>query len=213
VQAGGRAGILWRVEGDEPITIERVEQALAKRNGAGLLGLIPGLRRAAVAVVLRPDQRDACALLIRRTEREDDPWSGQMALPGGRVEPRDGGCVREAARRETHEEVGVDLTRHGRWLGRLPDQQAIGRGRPLPMIISPQVYALQSEPELALDGREVAEALWVPLGALASGHYDGTHSWRAPGLPARLDLPCWRYRGRTIWGLTHRMLGSLLEIL
>ena len=44
---------------------------------------------AAVAIV---HARDAAAsvLLIRRAERESDPWSGHWSFPGGRREPEDG---------------------------------------------------------------------------------------------------------------------------
>src|SRR6478752_6570976 len=63
---------------------------------------------AAVAAVLVPSP-DA-VLLIRRAERAGDPWSGHMALPGGRREPEDADLV-ETARRETFEEVGLQLAR------------------------------------------------------------------------------------------------------
>ena len=66
----------------------------------------PELLWAAVAIVLAPDP-DA-VLLIRRAERAGDPWSGHMALPGGRYEPKDPDLLGTALR-ETVEEVGVAL--------------------------------------------------------------------------------------------------------
>ena len=68
--------------------------------------------RAAVAVVLAPDPDSV--LLIRRADREGDRWSGHLAFPGGRWSPGDAGLV-DTARRETLEEVGLDLTRDGRY--------------------------------------------------------------------------------------------------
>ena len=75
------------------------DAALAEQNHA-----------AAVALVLR--QAPALELLlIKRSSSEDDPWSGQMALPGGRRDPADAG-LQHTAIRETHEEVGLDLRAH-----------------------------------------------------------------------------------------------------
>ncbi|NCO50914.1 MAG: NUDIX domain-containing protein, partial [Deltaproteobacteria bacterium] len=48
-------------------------------------------------------------LFIRRAERENDPWSGDIAFPGGGIEAQDIDC-RAAAERETREEIGLSLT-------------------------------------------------------------------------------------------------------
>ena len=45
--------------------------------------------QAAVAVVLRVAGPDLDLLLIKRAQSERDPWSGHMALPGGRRDPGD----------------------------------------------------------------------------------------------------------------------------
>jgi len=46
-------------------------------------------RRAAVALILRDGAAGIELLFIRRAEHPMDPWSGQMAFPGGRAEPGD----------------------------------------------------------------------------------------------------------------------------
>ena len=93
---------------------------------AGLHAHVPreltGRRRAAVAVALHDASDGPEALFIERAERFGDPWSGQMAFPGGRVDPGDSG-PRAAAERETLEEVGVDLS-GAELLGRLGDIDA-----------------------------------------------------------------------------------------
>ncbi|MBA3258253.1 MAG: NUDIX domain-containing protein, partial [Gemmatimonadales bacterium] len=61
---------------------------------------------AAVALVLVPDPDSV--LLIRRAERTGDPWSGHMALPGGRRDSEDSDLIATAIR-ETAEEVGLQL--------------------------------------------------------------------------------------------------------
>ena len=67
-------------------------------------------RRAEVALVLDVslDNNDPNILFIQRAECEKDPWSGQMAFPGGRRETTDL-VDGDAARRETAEEIGLEL--------------------------------------------------------------------------------------------------------
>lgn len=79
----GRAGrVLTSLDAGAHPFVARVERALAARPG------VPAardgtFREAAVALVLRPVAADAAeVLLIRRAERADDPWSGQIGLPG-----------------------------------------------------------------------------------------------------------------------------------
>src|SRR4029079_15904764 len=61
-----------------------------------------GRRRAAVAVLLH-DEPSARALLMTRAERDGDPWSGHISLPGGGYQASDGD-LRITAIRETREE-------------------------------------------------------------------------------------------------------------
>ncbi|MHC4391045.1 MAG: NUDIX hydrolase [Planctomycetota bacterium] len=191
------------------LTVSRIEEALRAREPRRIKGLL-AWKRSAVALVLKPGSEGAEALLIQRAEREGDPWSGHMALPGGRREDGDPSLA-HTARRETREELGLDLQTHGRMLGRLDDQQAKAHGRALPMAITPVVFALEGQPPpLEPDPREVQSALWVPLAALRSGEHDEVYTWRAMSL-VPIDLPSWRYQEKLIWGLTHRMLSGLLR--
>ena len=102
---------------DHP-TLRRLERALAARPGA----LAPddgAPRRAAVAIVLRNAGEGVIELLlIKRSEREDDPWSGHIALPGGRHEmyflfrePETGIAVYflDSIARQNHDNVVVAL--------------------------------------------------------------------------------------------------------
>ena len=172
-------------------------------------------RQAAVAVILRASEApaaDAEVLLVRRAERAGDPWSGHMALPGGRREPGDSSLFVTAVR-ETREEVGFDLGEHGVLLGRLPDVPAVARGKRVGMVVVPFVFALRSErPEVVLRlNEELVEAMWTPVGPLARGEMNGTTAYLHEGQP--FDMPCYRVGDRVVWGLTHRMLGHLFEAL
>jgi 8-oxo-dGTP pyrophosphatase MutT (NUDIX family) len=163
--------------------------------------------RAAVAAVLRFSP-DIAVLLMERAARPGDRWSGHISLPGGREAPGDPD-LRFTAMRETQEEVGLDLSRHGEYLGRLDGIRAVARGTPLSMVIVPHVFACDEGPELVL-GDEAAGAFWLPLADAASGLLDATYRYKLG--PASWKLPCWRYRGHSIWGLTYQMLTQLLAV-
>ena len=47
------------------------------------------VRHAAVALVLAKGPQGWSLLMMKRAEREGDPWSGHMSFPGGHVEPGD----------------------------------------------------------------------------------------------------------------------------
>jgi 8-oxo-dGTP pyrophosphatase MutT (NUDIX family) len=172
--------------------------------------------RAAVSMVLRErDERvGAEVLLIQRAEHPSDPWSGHMAFPGGRKDESDA-SVRATAEREALEEVGLDLSRHAELLWRMPDLQAIGRGRRMGMVITPLVYALGRTHDgeaLSFDASEVASALWVPLGFLADSANHSTMSYTYEG--KSIQLPCVRLEGeRVLWGLTLQMLSTFFDAL
>ncbi len=169
-----------------------------------------GFARAAVAIVLRDAEDGAEFIVIHRSHRRGDPWSGHMALPGGRQQPSDRDLFVTAAR-ETNEEVGVDLERYGERLGNLDDLRAIGRGRPLDLIITPFVCAVTAPVELVPNHHEVQSAFWVPLASLHRREVHGTFRHTVEG--QELEHPAFIYAGHTIWGLTHRILTGLLDVL
>jgi 8-oxo-dGTP pyrophosphatase MutT (NUDIX family) len=64
---------------------------------------------AAVAIV-RASVPGKSILLIRRSEREEDSWSGRWSFPGGRRDPDDPDLLHTALR-EFGEECGIRLDR------------------------------------------------------------------------------------------------------
>jgi 8-oxo-dGTP pyrophosphatase MutT (NUDIX family) len=165
--------------------------------------------RAAVAIVCAPRVSDVELLFIERARREGDPWSGQMAFPGGFHDHGDPDLP-ATARRETLEELAVDLAEAAEPIGRLDDLQGVARGRELPLVISPFLYELR-RPIEPRPNHEVQGTLWVPLSFLAEPANVGSIDWRAGGETAR--LPAYVYAERTIWGLTYRMVRNLLDLL
>lgn len=187
-------------------SIEAIRRALAGYRPA--LCEEPGCARAAVALVLREGSQGVEFLAIHRAHRPGDPWSGHMALPGGRQQPADPDLPATAVR-ETREEVGLDLARDGEPLGALDELRAIGNRQLLDLVIRPFVYATAATVAVRPSPREVQGAFWIPLASLRRPEARGTFR---PYGPDR-DYPAFLYRGHTIWGLTHRILWNFLEVL
>jgi 8-oxo-dGTP pyrophosphatase MutT (NUDIX family) len=157
--------------------------------------------------MLRPAEAGLEFLAIKRAEQDRDPWSGHMALPGGRRDPEDESLWATAVR-ETREEVGVDLEVVGRLLGQLDDVWP--RTRRIPAIaITPFVAAVQPG-VAARTSSEVEHAVWVPLEVVVNQEHRGT--LRIDALPER-GFPTIEYAGHVIWGLTLGILRQLEEIL
>ena len=157
---------------------------------------------AAVAVVLAPEP-DAL-LLIRRAERVGDPWSGHMALPGGRQDPADPDLFSTAVR-ETVEEVGLALGR-AQLFGSLDD--VVPRTPVLPPIaVRPFVFGLAHRPLLSLNP-EVAAARWVPLDLLL--HPETYNSVELEVRGENRVFPAYRVDDSIVWGMTERIVTHLL---
>ena len=168
------------------------------------------LARCAVALFLGERAEEGISvLMIRRAERSGDPWSGHMAFPGGRREASDRNSLATALR-ETHEEIGFDASARASLLGRLSDIATHPRLPRGPMIITPWVFRMDAQPDFALN-HEVAETVWVPLGYLANRSNREKMRWAPNGVA--LELPCYLFGGRRIWGLSLMMLDELLEVL
>ena len=162
-----------------------------------------GALRAAVALVLVGPEVGRELLLIRRAQRAGDPWSGHVALPGGRRDPADRDLA-ETARRETREETGVLL---GEPLGALDDLRPT-RSRNPRIVVRPFVFHLPARPPVRVDPREVAYHRWVGLDALAGAAGEGPveHRGRA------LQVPGFLLEEDFVWGMTHRILQPFLEL-
>lgn len=176
--------------------VERLSKRLMTKEPAA-----KGLRLAAVSLVLR-NGKNPQVLLIKRAEREGDPWSGQIAFPGGKMQPDDG-TLREAAAREAWEEVGIDL-RHG--------ARFLGYGEPTPthmgeMEVFPCVFRLTQDVVVIPNG-EVASYRWVGLEELVSPKVMATYRLVSEGRD--LELPALALGDYLVWGLTHRVITSLL---
>lgn len=166
------------------------------------------MKRSAVAMILQVRNGELHILMIKRAEREGDPWSGHMAFPGGRMDQLDANGYAVAVR-ETQEEIGLTLGARDECIGRLSDLHARPRRGTFGMAVSPFVFRLDREVAFT-PNHEVAEVVWVPLEFLLDADNREEMIWSYRG--ARIPVPCYRYEGRCIWGLSLMMLGELLDI-
>ena len=163
------------------------------------------LRPAAVLLPLIDHPSGLTVLLTRRTETLPE-HPGQIAFPGGRVEPIDNGPL-DCALRETEEETG--LPRHFvRPVGYLPQYLTITGYSVIPVVgfVRP---GFTPRP----DPTEVAEIFEVPLGFILDAANHRLESREFRGTEVSFYVIPWVNRGREyrIWGATAAMLVDFAE--
>lgn len=166
------------------------------------------MKRSAVAMILQVRQGELHILMIKRAEREGDPWSGHMAFPGGRMDKTDAHGFAVAVR-ETSEEVGLELGPQDKCIGRLSDLNARPHKGTFGMAVSPFVFRLEREVEFS-PNYEVAEVVWVPLEFLLDTDNREQMVWEYKGV--KIPMPCYMFEGRRIWGLSLMMLDELMDL-
>ncbi len=166
----------------------------------------PGRRgRAAVALAFAGEPGALELAMIVRASRDTDPWSGQVALPGGGVDSGDM-SPRHAAQREAREEVALELE-GASFLGDVTELQ-LRRGAKGPSgVLSAHAFYVGGEPvALTPEPGEVAQAFWFPLTELWNPDRATRLEWSHEDIgslafPA-IDLG----EDRILWGLTYRVL-------
>lgn len=190
--------------------IEPLVRAMARRPPA-LVDPGDAARRAAVALLVRLDetreQPTPQLLMIKRATFEGDPWSGHVALPGGRREPADPSLERTVVR-ETWEETAIDLEREGRLLGCLDELEPRTPMLP-PIIITPFVGLVTFDVEIVASP-EVAEWFWVDVAALRDPEVSREVVLELASGPRA--VMSFQHGAHTIWGLTERILRQFLSL-
>ena len=159
------------------------------------------LRDAAVLIPVVDHGDEATVILTKRAEKLTS-HSGQVAFPGGRIDPTDA-SPEAAALRETAEEIGLD-EKHIEIIGRMPDYVSGSGYR-----IAPVLAIVQPGFELSINEHEVDAAFEVPLRFLMDpiNHQQNSRVW---GDREWLfyDMP---YGGQRIWGVTAGIIRTLYE--
>jgi len=165
---------------------------------------------AAVSLVLRNSARGPEFLLMQRAKHINDPWSGQMAFPGGKFETQDA-SYKQTAIRETEEEVGLGL-QDSEFVGQLDDVYGVKASGELSVHVACFVFIVDREVILTAN-HEVADMLWLPLSFLENpaNAYEHSHPHDASlKMPAVLID---RTKEQILWGLSLRMLLTLYTVL
>ena len=153
-------------------------------------------------LVLADPGADGTPLLFIRRSLLVSTHRGQIAFPGGGVEPGDGGPAGTALR-EASEEVGVDPARV-EVLGLLPPMHTATSGRRL----DPVLALSTGQQALRTDHFEVAELFWIPLEQLLAVPITRR---QVPGAPEGTVVTFIEVGGRVIWGATGAIVADLLE--
>ena len=179
-----------------------------------------GNRQAAIAIVVCRHELSDEILFIQRAKSKNDPWSGQVACPGGGKEATDRGLIHTALR-ETHEEIGLELVQED-LIGRLDDQLGSSRNQELALTISAFIFRIQKKSVL-VPNYEVAEAFWSKTSHLTDPGRQVMYQtpfaeqprqaiYLGEKQPAPDQLVEYTVQEKILWGLTHRFVDQLLAI-
>ena len=162
---------------------------------------------AAAVAIVHAHGAEESVLLIRRTERDDDPWSGHWSFPGGRRDPGDIDLVHTALR-ELSEECGIELSRES-LEATLPPTLA-GRRVGQTITVAPFLFRAERELPTVLDPTEAAEALWIPLSLLRDPMRHCLTP--VPRMPPEQTFPAIQLNGVPLWGFTYRVITEWLGL-
>lgn len=160
-----------------------------------------GLRDAAVLIPVVDRREGASVILTKRTEKLRS-HSGQVAFPGGRIDPTDP-TPEYAALRETEEEIGL-APAYIEVVGRMPDYVS-GSG----FRIAPILSVVRPDFRLSINPDEVDDAFEVPLSFLMNpaNHNRDSRVW----LEKERYFYTMPFGERYIWGVTAGIIRTLYE--
>ncbi|MEI6769345.1 MAG: CoA pyrophosphatase [Betaproteobacteria bacterium] len=190
------ASILQKFQAAQPFSVQPhfvSNPQTAKREAAVLVGLV---------------LRHEVTLLLTQRAAHLKTHSGQVAFPGGKVDPQDT-SVEAAALREAHEEVGLEV-HHVQVVGRLPVLETGTAFR-----ITPVVALIDPLHEINFNANEVAHVFEVPMSFLMDPsnhrkhrleHQGQTREWYS--MPYKVDG-----QEHFIWGATASMIRNFYAFL
>ena len=161
-----------------------------------------GDRRAAVYILLTNTQHSLEMLMVKRVVKSSDPWSGQIAFPGGMAKNTDTSLL-HTAMRETSEEVGLVVDKEC-FLGALCDVKTHLNN----VIITPHVAFKRNFGDLRLNS-ELVKGFWVPIEVFNNRQF---RTFKVePGVKRRKI--CSIFEDHVIWGASRKMGIEISKIL
>jgi 8-oxo-dGTP pyrophosphatase MutT (NUDIX family) len=166
----------------------------------------PTARKAAVLMLMFPQNGEWHIVLTERTGNPNDPHSHQISFPGGSVELTDVDLAATALR-ETHEEIGVE-----------PSQiQIIGAMTDVYIPVSnfhvqPFLAWTNTPPQYKRQETEVKTVIETPFSLLKDAN-----NWKVKDIYISetynlKNVPYFDVFGKAVWGATAMMLAELLEL-
>jgi len=177
-------------------SIQGIRQTFSDRTALRMP--VPGHRSAMVALIFNTAGSDLKVCIGRRASVPGDPWSGDLAFPGGKPEPGDG-TLHDAAARETYEETGLVLSPEN-LIGDLG--QVMARGPRTPLATYPLVYVMEDEPPPFTLNHELDDARWVSVASLWNPANWASFTYT----PEREDFKAIRAMDHFLWGFSLRVL-------
>lgn len=160
-------------------------------------------RGAAVLMPIFELDDELHVVYIRRSDHVES-HRGQVAFPGGRVDPTDKSLLHTALR-EAQEEVGIDPASVD-VLGAIEGSVA----RTSEIHVTPFIGVIPAAAGLRADPKEVAAIFFVPMNALEDSSYRGTYRFRRESGEIS-EHPAIFYNDQVIWGLTLRFTEDVLR--
>ena len=165
-----------------------------------------GIEQPSAAVALVVTRESPSILLVRRAENDADPWSGQWAFPGGKMDNSDADLL-ATCRREVLEECGCHLsTEH---FERALPISRVGSLHKNPVVVAPFLWEIPERVELIPEESEIASASWVKLSYL--GNEDNHDSGVIAPHYSDRDFPYIRLGETPLWGFTYKVLMAFLN--
>jgi len=160
---------------------------------------------ASVAILEWKTERGSKVLILQRAISNKDPWSGQLALPGGRLEEKDIDLL-DTAIRETEEECGILLSRE-QLVAELPWAIA-GRAVDRNVVVAPWHFCVDTELQVSLDPVEMSRYFWLDVAEFSQIE---RHTYFRP-LGLKKQMPCYILENQPLWGFTYGVLCRLFQV-
>lgn len=153
---------------------------------------------AAVAILFRKVDGELELLLVKRAEVLGDPWSGDIAFPGGKRAPQDRDIMHTVVR-EVREETNIDLEANT-FLGKM--NTVFSTVRPEYSIL-PLIFLQKMELDIRIN-EELTSFLWTPFNKLERS--------RGQTMIKNFEVSVFHVNEEVVWGLTYRIIEKLLKL-